>query len=106
MTPQDWNWFTKPTSYGWLVFGVFLLFLGVVYTCMGKSYIRFQGWVYRSEEPKEFSWSVATYFLLGALFIGAYVFNVPADFLIGVSFIGVFVYIVYLLISWVIRQKR
>jgi len=89
MTPQDRSWFTKPMPNGWLVFGVFLLFLGVVYTCLGKSYNRFHGWVYRSKEPKEFWWSVATYYLGGGFLIGADVFNVPADFLIGVLFIFV-----------------
>jgi hypothetical protein len=106
MTPQDWSWLTKPMPHGWLVFGCFLLFLGVVYTGMGKAYIRFQGWVYRSEEPKEFRWSVAMYYLGGILLIGADVFDVPADFLIGILAIGVFIYVVYLLIRWVIRQKR
>ena len=38
--------------------------------------------------------------------IGADVFEVPADFVIRVLFIGAFAYIVYLLIRWVIRQKR
>jgi cell division protein FtsW (lipid II flippase) len=92
--------------HGWLVFGVFLLFLGTVYTCIGKSYVRFQGWVYRSEEPKEFWWSVATYYLLGIFFIVADVFDLPRDFLLAVLFVGVFVYLVYLLIRWVIREKR
>jgi hypothetical protein len=106
MTPQDWSWFRKPMPHGWLVFGVFLLFLGVIYTYMGKSYIRFQGWVYRSEEPKEFWWSVAAYGLGGIFFVGADAFNVPADFLIGVLFTGVFVYVAYLLIRWVNRKQR
>ena len=106
MTPQDWSWFTKPMPHVWFVFGVFLLFLGVVYTFAGKSYIRFQGWVYRSEQPKEFWWSIARYCLGGVFFIGADVFNVPADLIIGVSFIAAFLYIVYLLIRWMIRRKR
>jgi hypothetical protein len=106
MTSQDWSWFQKPMPHGWLVFGVFLLFLGGIYTCMGKSYVRFQGWVYRSEKPKEYWRSVATYYLGGILFVGADVFNVPADFLISVTFIGVFVYIVYLVIRWAIRRQR
>jgi hypothetical protein len=38
--------------HGWLVFGICLIFLGVVYTCMGESYERFYGWIYRSKEPK------------------------------------------------------
>jgi cell division protein FtsW (lipid II flippase) len=106
MTLQNWSWFTKPMPHGWLVFGVCLIFLGVVYTCMGESYERFYGWIYRSKEPKEFWWSVATYYLLGIFFIVADVFELPRDFLLGVLFIGVFVYLVYLLIRWVIRQKR
>ena len=106
MTPQDWSWFKNPMPHGWLVFGVFLLFLGAAYTCMGKSYIRFQGWVYRSEETKEFWSSVAMYYLGGIFLIGADAFNVSADFLIGILLIGVFVYIVYLLIRWVTRQER
>jgi hypothetical protein len=92
--------------HGWLVFGVCLIFLGVVYRCMGESYERFYGWIYRSKEPKEFWRSVATYYLLGIFLIVADVFDLPRDFLLGVLFIGVFVYLVYLLIRWVIRQKR
>jgi hypothetical protein len=91
---------------GWLVCGVFFLFLGVVYTGIGKSYIRFQGWVYRSEEPKEYWWSVAIYYLLGICFIVADAFDLPRDFLLAMLFVGVFVYLVYLLVRWVIRQSR
>jgi len=73
---------------------------------MGKSYVRFQGWVYRSEEPKKFWWSVATYYLGGIFFIGADLFNVPADFLIRALLTGVLVYIVYLMLRSVIRPER
>jgi cell division protein FtsW (lipid II flippase) len=93
-------------SHGLLIFGVGLLFFGVVYTWMGESYERFYGWIYRSKEPKKFWWSVATYYLLGIFCIVADVFDLPRDFLLGVLFIGIFVYLVYLLIRWVIRQKR
>jgi len=99
-------WLDAKTPYGSLAFGVFLLFMGVVFICTGKAYIRFQGWVYRSEEPKVFWWSVGANFLLGALFIGDYVFNVPADFLIRVTLIGLFLYIAFLLGRSVIRQER
>jgi hypothetical protein len=92
--------------HGWLVFGVVLIFLGAVYTCMGESYEKFYGWIYRSKDPKGFWWSVATYYLMGILFIVADVFELPRDFLLGVLFIGVFVYLVHLLTRWVIRQER
>lgn len=106
MTLQAPSWFTKPIPHGWLVFGVWLIFLGVIYTCMGESYEKFHGWIYRSKEPTEFWWSVTTYYLMGILFIVADVLDLPRDFLLGVLFIGVLVYLVYLLTRWVIRQKR
>jgi hypothetical protein len=85
-------------SHGRLIFGVGLLFFGVVYTCMGESYERFYGWIYRSKEPKEFWWSIATYYLLGIVFIVADVFDLPRDFVLAVLFIWLFVYLLYLLI--------
>ena len=92
--------------HGLLLFGVSLLLLGVVYTCMGVSYERFNRWIYRSKEPKKFWWSVAGYYLLGIFCIVADAFDLPLEFLIGVMLLGVLVYLVYLLIRWAIRQKR
>ena len=106
MTSQEWSGFAKPMSHGLLIFGVALLFFGVVYTCMGESYERFYGWIYRSKEPKKFWWSVAMYYLFGIFFIVADVFDIPRDFCKGVLFIGTFVYLVYLLIRWMVRQKQ
>jgi hypothetical protein len=90
---------------GWLIFGIFLLGLGVVGLLTGESLVRFRGVIYRANEPREFWESIATDFLCGSLLIGAYAFNLPANDLISVVFVGTFVYIVYLLIRPVIRQK-
>jgi hypothetical protein len=106
MTPQDWSWLKKPMPHGRLVFGVFLLFLAVRGTCTGEAWAYLGQVVYRDEEPKKFWSLVATHYLVGIFLIGADVFEVPADFVIRVLFIGAFAYIVYLLIRWVIRQKR
>jgi hypothetical protein len=106
MTPQDWSWLKKPMPHGRLVFGVFLLFLAVRGTCTGEAWAYLGQVVYRDEEPKKFWRLVASYYLGGIVLIGADLFNVPADFVIRVLFIGAFAYIVYLLIRWVIRQKR
>ena len=92
--------------HGLLLFGIFLLLFGVVYTCKGESYERSYGWIYRSEQPKKFWWSVATYYLFGIFSIVVDVFDVPRDPLIGVLFTGVVLYLVYLLIRWIIRQKQ
>jgi hypothetical protein len=106
MTPQDWSWFKKPMPHGGLVFGLFLLFLAVRGTCTGEAWAYLGQVVYRDEEPKKFWSLVASLYLCGIFLIGADVFKVPADLVIRVLFIGAFVYIVYLLIRWVIRQKR
>jgi RsiW-degrading membrane proteinase PrsW (M82 family) len=65
MTLQAPSSFDKPMPHGYLVFGVWLIFLGVVYTCMGESYEKGYGWIYRSKDPKGFWWSIATYYLMG-----------------------------------------
>ena len=91
--------------HGLLVLGIGMLLLGAVYTCMGESYERFYGWIYRSEQPKKFWWSVATYYLFGIVLIVVDVFDVPRDLIIGVLFIGVIVYLIFLLVRWIVRPK-
>jgi hypothetical protein len=65
MTLQAPSWFAKPVPHALLLLGAFLIFLGVVYTCMGESYEKFHGWIYRSKEPKGFWLSIAGYYLTG-----------------------------------------
>jgi hypothetical protein len=55
--------------YSLFVFGIFILLLAVIYTCTGKAWIRFHGWVYRAEEPKRYWIEVAMYYLFAAGFI-------------------------------------
>lgn len=62
--------------YTLLVFGMFLFFLGVVYTYTGKAWIRFHGWVYRAEEPKRYWLEVALYYFLGVCFIGYFLYKI------------------------------
>jgi len=62
--------------YTLLTFGMFLLFLAVVYTYTGKAWIRFHGWVYRAEEPKRYWLEVAMYYLGGVGFVGYFLYKV------------------------------
>ena len=105
MTLQAPSSFDEPMPHVYLMFGVWLILLGVVYTCMGESYEKGYGWIYRSKDPKGFWCSIATYYLMGIFFIVADVFDLPRDFVLGVLLIGVFVYLVYLLVRWMIRRK-
>ena len=52
-----------------LLAGIALIVLGVVYTCMGRAYARFHGWVYRADDPKGYWRAVASYLVVGAVLI-------------------------------------
>lgn len=67
----------KP-PYGFFTFGMFLLFLAVVYTFTGKAYVRFQGWVNRSEQPKRYWSEVTMYYLLGIGSIVLFLYEIHA----------------------------
>jgi hypothetical protein len=71
----EWNSPIR-SPYYFLVLGVISFFAAVVWTCTGKARTRFQGWVYRTEEPTQFWWVVAMYYLGGALFIGIFLYMV------------------------------
>jgi hypothetical protein len=61
-----------------LAFGMFALFLAMVYTYTGKAWTRFHGWVYRAKEPKQYWIEVATYYLGGVGLIVLYLYEVQA----------------------------
>jgi hypothetical protein len=58
--------------YGLLVGGVALIALGALYTCTGKAYARFHGYIYRADDPKGFWLEVASSYLLGLALIGLF----------------------------------
>jgi hypothetical protein len=70
---HDWNSPIK-SPYVFLILGVFLFSLGVVWTCTGRASARFS-WVYRDKEPVLFWLLVAMYYLGGVLFIGIFMSN-------------------------------
>jgi len=64
------------TPYFQLIFGVISFSAAVVWTCTGKAWARFHGWVYRAEEPSGFWWVVAMYYLIGVFMIGYFLYKV------------------------------
>jgi len=74
---SDPFWLLKP-PYGFFTFGMFLIFLGLVQTYMGKSWVRGGGWVYRAKEPKRYWSNVATCYLGGVFLIGIFLYEVHA----------------------------
>lgn len=65
----------KP-PYFFLIVGIVLISAATVWTCMGKVWVRFNGWVYRAKEPRSFWWEVALYYLGGVCFIGYFLSKV------------------------------
>jgi len=59
-----------------LILGVISFFAAVVWTCTGKVWVRFHGWVYRAEEPNRFVWEVAMYYLGGVFLVGFFLYKV------------------------------
>jgi len=62
--------------YGWLAFGAVLLSLALIGTCTGRTRARFQGWVYRAQEPVLFWLLVAMYYLAGIGFIRYFFYRI------------------------------
>jgi hypothetical protein len=66
---SDWSSPIR-SPYVFLILGVLSISAAAVFTFVGKVWVRFNGWVYRAEEPRSFLGEVAAYFLVGIVFIG------------------------------------
>jgi hypothetical protein len=60
--------------YIWLIVGLFFISMGGTYTSMGRAWVRFSGWIYRTDEPRIFWGEVAMHYLIGACFIGYFMY--------------------------------
>ena len=59
-----------------LILGVVSISAAAIFTCMGRVWVRFRGWVYRDKESRRFWTEVAGCFLLGVFFVGYFLANV------------------------------
>jgi H+/Cl- antiporter ClcA len=59
-----------------LLIGIILLVIAVVFTLAGESLERYGSIVSRAEEPKRFWWNVATFYLGGIFFIALYLYKI------------------------------
>jgi hypothetical protein len=62
--------------YIFLILGVLSISAAAVFTCTGKAWVRFHGWVYRAKEPGWFWWEVALDYLIGVCFVGYFLSKV------------------------------
>jgi hypothetical protein len=59
-----------------LILGILSICAATVFTCTGKVWVRFNGWLYRTKEPGWFWWEVALYYLVGVWFVGDFFYKV------------------------------
>ena len=66
---EGWNTPIR-SPFLFLFLGYIFFSMAVIWTDIGRVWVRFHGWVYRAKEPKWFWWEVATWYLGGIVFIG------------------------------------
>jgi len=64
--------------YAVLILGIISISAAAVFTCMGKVWVRLNGWVYRAKEPGWFWWEVVLDYVIGVCFIGYFLYKVHA----------------------------
>jgi hypothetical protein len=62
--------------YIFLILGVLAVSAAMVFTYLGRVWVRFNGWVYRDKEAGWFWWEVALDYLIGVFFIGCFLYRV------------------------------
>jgi len=70
---QNWKEPIK-SPYFFLILGLISISASAVFIYMGKVWVRFNGWVYRAEEPGPFWGEVAAYSLVGVGFVGYFLY--------------------------------
>lgn len=73
LSMRDWNSPIEST-YLFLILGCISISAALIWTYTGKAWVRFHGWIYRSEEPNWFWWEVFLYYLVGIGFIGYFLY--------------------------------
>lgn len=74
---SDLFWFLKP-PYAFFTAGMVFLFVAVLYTYIGKAWNRYNAWIYRAKEPKRYWSEVGSYYIVGIVLIGVFLFEVYA----------------------------
>ena len=65
------NWNAQIRSpYLFLILGIISMLAAAVFTWTGKVWVRFNGWVYRDQEPGSFWSEVAILSVIGVCFVG------------------------------------
>jgi hypothetical protein len=69
-----WHGYLAARHRTFLVMGIVLMGVTLISTVTGTCLVKYRGFVFRAEDPKEFWQSVALYFVLGLICLGLYLY--------------------------------
>jgi len=75
---SDPYWLLKE-PYGFFTFGMFLIFLGLVQTYLGKAWLRGGDWIYRTKEPRRYWLTVGMFYLCGLLSVALFLYQLHVN---------------------------
>jgi hypothetical protein len=70
-----WHGYLMARHHTFLILGIVLMAMVLIFTLTGECLVKYQGIINRAEDPKNFWQSVTTYFLLGLLCLGLYLYT-------------------------------
>jgi len=76
--PDSSSLFAPP--YLFLMPAVASVSAAAVFTCTGKAWNRFRGWIYRTKEPRRFWWEVSLYYFVGFGFVVCFLLRLLGAF--------------------------
>ena len=70
-----WHGYLMARHRTFLIMGIVLMGVTLISTLTGTCLVKYRGFVYRAEEPKEFWQNVALYCILGLISLGLYLYT-------------------------------
>jgi hypothetical protein len=70
-----WHGYFMARHHVFLVMGSVLMAMTLIFTLTGQCLVKYQGIVSRAEDPKGFWQGVATYFVLGLVCLGLFLYT-------------------------------
>jgi hypothetical protein len=70
-----WHGYLMARHHVFLVLGTVLMGMALIFALTGKCLMKYEGIVSRAKDPKKFWQGIATYSVLGILFLGLYLFT-------------------------------
>jgi hypothetical protein len=70
-----WHGYLAARHSTFLIIGIVLMGVTLISTLTGTCLVKYRGFIYRAEDPKEFWQNVALYCVLGLISLGLYLYT-------------------------------